>query len=88
MFFRRKRRDKFKDDSDERKLLRTLLSNYDIEGRPVRVMNTTTSVGFGLGLIQMDLNEKDKVLTLSMWSRYVSIQLRHRHGFPSPSSNH
>ena len=41
-------------------------------GRPVRNTSTAVPVEFGLGLIQMDLDEKYKVLIMSMWSRYVS----------------
>ena len=43
-------------------------------GRPVYNTSHPVLVHFGLGLIQMDLNEKDKVLTMSMWTRYVSIK--------------
>lgn len=42
------------------------------EGRPVVNMSQPTEVQFGLGLIQMDLNEREKLLTTSMWSRLVS----------------
>ena len=41
-------------------------------GRPVRNSSMAVGVHFGLGLIQMELNEKDKILSMSMWSRYVS----------------
>ncbi|CAD5113922.1 DgyrCDS3081 [Dimorphilus gyrociliatus] len=34
-------------------------------------MSTVSVVLFSLGLIQMDLNEKDKILTMSMWTRYA-----------------
>ena len=41
-------------------------------GRPVVNMSKSVLVEFGLGLIQMDLDEKNKILSTSMWSRYVS----------------
>ena len=41
-------------------------------GRPVVNMSKPVLVEFGLGLIQMDLDEKNKILSTSMWSRYVS----------------
>ncbi|ELT97047.1 hypothetical protein CAPTEDRAFT_92843 [Capitella teleta] len=59
--------------SAEKELLSILLDNYDRvgrSGRPVLNVSTPIDVMFGLGLIQMDLNEKEKILTLSMWTRY------------------
>lgn len=56
-------------------LLKDLLSHYEgwqRNGRPVRNASQAVSVLFGLGLIQMELNEKDNQLTMSMWTRYVS----------------
>ncbi len=44
-------------------------------GRPVLNMSKPIAVEFGLGLIQMDLDEKNKILSTSMWSRYVSASL-------------
>ena len=61
--------------SAEKCLIRQLLQRYQNlgrNGRPVRNVNDTVDVEFGLGLIQMELDEKSKVLKMSMWSRYVS----------------
>lgn len=60
--------------SEEKKLINQILAMYDVlgtNGRPVRNISTPVTVEFGLGLIQMDLDEKYKVLKMSMWSRYV-----------------
>ena len=60
--------------SSEKKLTQYLIQNYDIVGRcgrPVEDYNQTTLVEFGLGLIQIDLDESEKVLTTSMWTRMV-----------------
>ena len=62
--------------SAEKRLLNRLLENYNRMGRPGRpVLNVraTVKVTFALGLIEMDLDERDKILTMSMWHRYVSI---------------
>ena len=62
--------------SDEKVLIHDLLSNYVLvgkHGRPVVNLSSTIYVEFGLGLIQMDLDEKYKVLKMSMWARYVSL---------------
>ena len=62
--------------SAEKTLIKHLVRNYKAignGGRPVLNVNDSVNVEFGLGLIQMDLDEKYKVLTMSMWSRYVSI---------------
>ena len=61
--------------SSEKRLVRRLLQGYQQigkNGRPIRNASQAVQVHFGLGLIQMELNEKDKILSLSMWSRYVS----------------
>ena len=61
--------------SAEKRLLNTLMTNYQRVGRPGRpVLNITTAthVVFALGLIQMDLDEKHNILTMSMWTRLVS----------------
>ena len=61
--------------SEEKKLIKHLLDNYKEVGnggRPVLNITTVMEVEFGLGLIQMDLDERYKVLKMSMWSRYVS----------------
>ncbi len=41
------------------------------DSRPVRNASQAVTVKYGLGLIQMDLDEKEKILSMSMWSRYV-----------------
>ena len=56
--------------------MKRLMSSYQAAGelgRPVRNISSVVNVTFGLGLIQMELNEKDKILTMSMWTRYVSV---------------
>jgi hypothetical protein len=61
--------------SAEKRLIRKLMLVYDRigrAGRPVRNSSRAVTVQFGLGLKQMDLDEKQKILTLSMWTRYVS----------------
>ena len=61
--------------SAEKRLIKTLLQNYEAvgkSGRPVYNISQKIDVEFGLGLIQMDLDEKYKVLKMSMWSKYVS----------------
>ena len=60
--------------SEEKKLMKHLLENYEKignGGRPVLNISSVVEVEFGLGLIQMDLDERYKVLKMSMWSRYV-----------------
>ena len=62
--------------SEEKRLLRYLMRRYKLAGRGGRpVLNYTepVKVEFGLGLIQMELNEKLKMLITSMWSRFVSL---------------
>ena len=65
--------------SDEKRLIKHLLSNYEhvgIVGRPVFNTTETITVKYGLALIQiLDLDEKNQVLTTNVWSRYVSINL-------------
>ena len=61
--------------SPEKELTQYLMENYEVVGRggrPVIDFNQTTLVEFGLGLIQIDLDESEKVLTTSMWTRMVS----------------
>ena len=63
--------------SSEKKLVRKLLNNYariGRVGRPVRNVSTSVPVHFGLGLIQMSLDEKNKILSMSMWTRYVRLR--------------
>jgi len=61
--------------SDEKRLIKKLLEDYDrvgIVGRPVHNTSETIKVGYGLSLIQiLDLDEKNQVLTTNVWSRYV-----------------
>ncbi len=62
--------------SDEKKLVQMLLARYaklGIDGRPVKNSTHAVSVVFGLGLIKMELHERENVLELSTWARYVSI---------------
>ena len=62
----------------EKQLSKQLMQNYSkvgLNGRPIANMSNAIDVSFGLGLIQMDLNERDKILSTSMWSRYVSSQI-------------
>ena len=60
--------------SDEKRLTLELLRRYSKigrSGRPVTDSSKPVTVYMGFGLKQMDLDEKNKVLTLSMWTRYV-----------------
>ena len=63
--------------SDEKRLIKHLLENYEkvgLVGRPVYNTSETVRVNYGLALIQiLDLDEKNQVLTTNVWSRYVSI---------------
>ena len=64
------------DISAEKQLARDLLRIYrraGTVGRPVRNASTVVHVEFGLGLLKMDILEKDNLLTMSVWSRYVSL---------------
>lgn len=61
--------------SDEKRLIHDLLEKYERlgrDGRPVKNASEPVSVEFGLGLIKMELHEKENVLSLSTWARYVS----------------
>ena len=62
--------------SDEKRLIKHLLQNYEtvgLIGRPVFNTSDTISVQYGLALIQiLDLDEKNQVLTTNCWNRYVS----------------
>ncbi len=65
----------FRELSLEKELVLNLQHRYRIIGkdsRPVRNASKAVQVMYGLGLIQMDLDERDKVLSMSMWTRYVS----------------
>ena len=61
--------------SNEKRLIKNLLNNYEnvgIVGRPVRNTSETITVYFGLALIQiLDLDEKNQILNTNVWSRYV-----------------
>ena len=64
--------------SDEKRLIKKLLNNYEtvgVVGRPVLNQSQTIHVNYGLALIQiLDLDEKNQVLTTNVWSRYVSTE--------------
>jgi len=60
--------------STEKRLIDDLMGHYSQtgrHGRPVYDMKVATPVKFGMGLIQMELDEKKKILQLSAWTRYV-----------------
>ena len=62
--------------SEEKRLARYLLRKLEVagtDGRPTVNMSTPTEVKFGLALIQLDLDERLKILTSSMWLRLVSL---------------
>ncbi|CAD5122885.1 DgyrCDS11285 [Dimorphilus gyrociliatus] len=59
--------------SYEKKIILDLLANYKLvglNGRPVINDSTATIVELGLGLVQIDLDEKNRVLTTSMWVKH------------------
>ena len=60
----------------EDRLIKHLLARYRARGkygRPVWHYNDTLVVKFMIQLVQiMDLDEKNQVLTLNVWDRYVS----------------
>ena len=64
--------------TEEDRLLRHLLRAYEhrsVYSRPVLNFNHKVTVMFGLQLIQiMELDERNQILTLNVWSHYVSIQ--------------
>ena len=76
--------------SPEKRLIKMLLERYRYvgdQGRPVLDLSTAVPVKFGLGLIQMALDEKKEMLTLNTWTRYVSDQvcsIKYRHGYILP----
>ena len=65
--------------SDEKRLIKHLLENYEkvgVVGRPVYNTSETVLVSYGLALVQiLDLDEKNQVLTTNIWNRYVSTGL-------------
>ena len=60
----------------EKKLIRTLLEEYEARGkmgRPIVEQNDTLTVYYGLSLIQiLDLDERNQVLATNVWASYVS----------------
>ena len=63
------------DASSEKQLINHLLETYSRVGRygrPVKNTSLPVIVQFGLGLINLELDEKLKVLRMSMWAKYVS----------------
>ena len=65
--------------SDEKRLIKYLLDNYEnvgVIGRPVLNTSATITVYFGLALIQiLDLDEKNQILNTNVWSRYVNCSI-------------
>ncbi|CAL1541775.1 unnamed protein product [Lymnaea stagnalis] len=61
--------------SEEDKLIKNLLARYKRRGtyaRPVKEYNDSITINFNMQLIQiMDLDEKNQVLTLNVWDRYI-----------------
>ncbi|KAF5404832.1 Acetylcholine receptor subunit alpha 2 [Paragonimus heterotremus] len=57
--------------SDEKRLIKRLLKNYEdagITGRPVKRTDERVQINMSLSLIQiLDLDEKNQVLTISVW---------------------
>ena len=62
--------------SAEKKLIRDLVDTYKeagIVGRPVLNSSDAIIVDYGLALVQiLNLDEKNQVLTISAWNRFVS----------------
>jgi len=60
---------------DEKRLIKRLLDRYEhvgVIGRPVYNTSQTVKVSYGMSLIQiLDVDEKNQVLTINVWSRYV-----------------
>ena len=62
--------------SDEKRLARTLLRNYKLVGkigRPVKNSSHPILLKFGMGLISMNVEEKENMLSLSVWTKLVMI---------------
>ncbi|XP_005094728.1 neuronal acetylcholine receptor subunit alpha-10 [Aplysia californica] len=61
--------------SEEDKLIKTLLARYRRRGkygRPVSHYNETITINYNMQLIQiLDLDERNQVLTLNVWDRYI-----------------
>ena len=65
----------FRGISDEKRLVNDLIHQYQnlsTVGRPVTNASRAVTILFALGLIRMDVEEKDNMLVLSTWSKYVS----------------
>ena len=62
--------------SAEKRLVHELLADYKevgVVGRPTVNLTHPVHVQFGLGLIQMEVEEKENMLRLSAWTKYVSL---------------
>ena len=58
----------------EKVLTKLILKNYKEvgkHGRPILNISDSLKVSFGMGVIQLDLDEKTNTLTTSAWVRYV-----------------
>ena len=68
----------FSEDDDisaEKRLIKELFDRYNkcgVDGRPVKNTSHPVSVQFGLGLIKLELMEKENMLYMSTWTRFVS----------------
>lgn len=66
----------YQETSMEKKLIRTLLEEYEARGkmgRPIIQQNDTLTVWYGLSLIQiLDLDERNQVLGTNVWASFVS----------------
>ena len=64
--------------SDEKRLAQTLLRNYKLLGkigRPVKNSSHPLHLKFGMGLISMNVEEKENMLSLSVWTKLVRVIL-------------
>lgn len=63
--------------SSEKRLIKQLVDNYERAGkigRPVKNTKDRVVVGYGLSLFQLlDLDEKNQILTVNVWTKYVSL---------------
>ncbi|CAH8876037.1 unnamed protein product [Trichobilharzia szidati] len=61
--------------SSEKRLIKQLIGNYEKAGkigRPVKNTKDRVVVGYGLSLFQLlDLDEKNQILTINVWSKYT-----------------
>ena len=65
--------------SDEKRLAQTLLRNYKLLGkigRPVKNSSQPLHLKFGMGLISMNVEEKENMLSLSVWTKLVRVILK------------